>query len=429
MVRRGLAFLPVILPIRYLWSNGGTHDTIAAVPQGAYTVTVTGGGACSATASVTVTSTNPLVVATTATNASCNNNNGTAIADITAGSAPYSYLWNNNATTDTISGLGTGTYTVTVTGAGGCTATASATVISSNGITLSATSISTSCGNNNGLAIAVVTTGTGPYTYTWNNTGTTDTISGLAAGNYTVTAVDANHCSSTASVSVAASQAPAEVVNSNKTIMCSGDSAQICATNSYPTYAWNTGDTSQCIITAYAGNYYVTITDNNHCTAVSNQVTVSNYTPTPVTISVNGDTLTSYSAITYQWYLNGQALPGDTTNTIIATQAGTYTVTIKDAHGCYYSSSPTHVTGINNVIMAKDISVYPNPLVSGSWHVDISEALIGSLCEVLDADGQVLYKGELKNRQNEVSLAVAKGVYVMRIAYANETLNIKLIKM
>jgi SprB repeat len=416
-------------PYTYAWSNNGTTQTISNLASGTYTVTVTSGG-CSATASINVTVSGGLTVNPVPTATTCGNNNGSAIANATGGTGTYTYNWSNNASTQTISNVAPGTYTVTVTGAGGCSGTASVNIAASTGITLTPSSVNTTCGNNNGSASVAVTGGTGNYTYTWSNNSSAATVVNLAAGTYQVTVHDASGCSSTASVTINPSGGNSVVVGPSS-IICAGDSATVCAPAGYVSYAWNTGDTTTCITTPYAGNYYVTVTDNGGCTATSNHASINNYTPTPVTISVNGDTLTSYTAVTYQWYLNGQPIPGATTATIVAHTSGNYTVEITDNNGCHYTSSVTtiKVTGLDNVSAGSSIKVYPNPLAAGNWHVDVSEALIGATCQVFDADGRLVYKDELKSTQSEISLNVAQGVYLMQIYSPHINYNLKLIKL
>ena len=65
-------------------------------------------------------------------------------------------------------------------------------------------SVAVSCfGGNNGAINLAVSGGTAPYTYDWSTGATTQNISGLASGSYTVTVTDANGCASTtASISI-----------------------------------------------------------------------------------------------------------------------------------------------------------------------------------------------------------------------------------
>jgi len=126
--------------------------------------------------------------------------NGDALGSLTVtasdGTTPYTYNWSNTATTATISTLGAGTYTVTVTDAGGTTATSSATITEPTALntTISSQTNVACFGENTGSLTASVTGGTSPYTYNWNSGETSATISGKAAGTYTVSVLDANGC-------------------------------------------------------------------------------------------------------------------------------------------------------------------------------------------------------------------------------------------
>ena len=70
-------------------------------------------------------------------------------------------------------------------------------------VTLSGVATSTSCaGVSNGSINLTVTNGVAPYTYLWNNAATTEDISNLAAGTYSVTVRDFYGCTATTSVTV-----------------------------------------------------------------------------------------------------------------------------------------------------------------------------------------------------------------------------------
>lgn len=230
--------------------------------------------------------------------------------------------------------------------------------------------------------------------------------------------------------------APA-TITTGKSNICPGDSTQICAPAGLPSYNWNTGDTTACIETADAGPYYVTVSEANGCTVVSNQVTVSVYSPLPVTISVNGDTLTSYSAVTYQWYLNGAPIAGATSQTYIASTGGTYTVEVTDTNGCAETSAPEVVSSINDLNNTGGISIYPNPNYSGSWQLaarlpdgQVGNNLLGATVEVFDVTGQIVFQSIISNQQSTISIPnAAEGVYMLRIVTGEYYVSGRLVKL
>ena len=186
-------------PYTYLWSNAATTASIVNVTAGTYSVTITDANGCTDNSSVTITEPIVLTASGVATNVSCNGgNDGTVDLSVTGGTAPYTYAWDNSATTEDMIGLTAGTYSVTVTDANGCTATASATITESTLLVTNGTITDVSClGSADGSIDVTVTGGTTPYTYAWDNTATTEDLSGLTAGTYTVTITDANGCTDT----------------------------------------------------------------------------------------------------------------------------------------------------------------------------------------------------------------------------------------
>ncbi|MBE0660903.1 MAG: T9SS type A sorting domain-containing protein, partial [Bacteroidales bacterium] len=139
------------------------------------------------------------------TNVSCNGGtNGTATVTGSGGTAPYTYLWSNAQTTATATGLSAGIYTVTVTDDNGCSALAFVEITEPTLLIaeiIASTEVSCYEGSD-GTATVNATGGTTPYTYEWD----TDpiqyaaTASGLEAGMYTVTVIDANGCEAEAIV-------------------------------------------------------------------------------------------------------------------------------------------------------------------------------------------------------------------------------------
>ena len=80
-------------------------------------------------------------------------------------------------------------------------------------------------------------------------------------------------------------------------------------------------------------------------------------------VTVNGDTLNcDPNGVSYQWYLNGVAIPGADSTNCIATVSGNYSVQIISFIGCSNTSIPTHVsiTGVNS-LAGRGIAMFPNP--------------------------------------------------------------------
>jgi hypothetical protein len=92
---------------------------------------------------------------------------------------------------------------------------------------------------------------------------------------------------------------------------------------------------------------------------------VNNAAPPLPTISEAAGMLSSTSAVTYQWYLNGNLIVGATNQDYTPTQDGIYVVRTTDANGCvnvyssgyHYSSS----VGVNEVSASNSLIIYPNP--------------------------------------------------------------------
>ena len=161
---------------------------------------------------------------------------------------------------------------------------------------------------------------------------------------------------------------------------------------------------------------------------MSNQVPLNFYPQTQVSVSENGDTLSAFNGIAYQWYLNGQIISGATSPTYIALVPGSYQVLITDSNGCQASSSALLVSGIEN-LASDNIRIYPNPLSGSDWQLDVSSALIGSKLEIFDAGGRLVYNAEVKNLKSQFSLNLASGIYFLRLYSQQINVLKKLVKL
>lgn len=364
-------------PYTYLWTPGGqTTATATQLCAGNYNINVTDANGCVVVNSVTITQPSLLAVNTTVVNSNCQQNNGRACATIAGGIPPYTYQWNDPATqtTSCATNLFANSYMITVTDGNGCTAQAPANVndISGPTVTMASSTNITCYGDSNGTALANISGGVAPYNIAWTPTGPTSTFANnLAQGWHSITVTDSAGCVGSASVFITQ---PAEItgwvtsVNPSCFGSCNGSATINASGGTGPlTYFWNSNpsQTTQTATGLCAGNYTVTVTDSNNCSAQFNRVLTQ---PQPlvlgsavitnvscfgdndggITINPSGGT----PAYNVQWAPNA-----GTGNQISGLVAGSYTATVTDSKGCtetdtYVVTEPpllvVSVTGTNS---------------------------------------------------------------------------------
>ena len=100
-----------------------------------------------------------------------------------------------------------------------------------------------------------------------------DTISNLYAGVYSVIAIDANNCASQKIIAVNNISSATISVDSSISVRCNGDingSIYLSLTNGEApfTYEWSNGVTTLNLLNQPAGQYVLTVTDNNGCLSI-----------------------------------------------------------------------------------------------------------------------------------------------------------------
>ncbi len=203
-----------VSPFTYAWSNGMTTEDLFDLAAGQYTVTVTDAEDMSATLSFSISEPSPLNIVVNITSPSCfGESDGSVEVIVTGGFPSYFYYWSTGYVGQFHPGLSAGTYFVDVVDSNGCLATETFVISESSPITISTIIEDASCGQGNGAITATVTGENGPYTYNWITGATTQTITALFPGDYTLTISDGLGCSAVESLTVGEKSIEGEVIN------------------------------------------------------------------------------------------------------------------------------------------------------------------------------------------------------------------------
>ncbi|MGZ3862703.1 MAG: PKD domain-containing protein [Bacteroidia bacterium] len=416
-------------PYTYTWMPGGVNTaTLTGVASGSYTVFVNDANACPASLIVNVNDNGgPSASIIGITNVTCyGGSNGTATASVVGGTGTISYTWSPSGGNGPVAtGLPAGTYVVMVTDQNGCQAlaTTSPGITQPPPITIAVTTTNVSCfAGNNGTASASASGGTPGFTYVWLPSNTPGTsISGLAAGIYTVQATDANSCVQTQTFSITQPTAALSVTPASTPALCFGGSSGTASstasggTSPY-NYSWMPGGfSSQNISHLTAGTYTVNVTDSKGCVA-SNTVIVAQ--PPIISLAMASNNSTCGSA-------NGQATvtasggtpsysyswspSGGSTNVAGGLNSGNYYVLVTDNNGCTATSSIT----VNN-------TPGPTVTVSSVTNVSCNGGADGTAtAAVSGGTGTITYTWSPVGGNNQVGTGMSQGNYTVTIKDAN----------
>ena len=307
------------MPYTYLWNTGSTNSTLMGIGSGNYSVTVTDGNNCTATAAVVLN--NPAAITSQFAYTSCNSytwggttytatgnynkiftaQNGcdsVVTLNLTIYRSSNSIVSINTCTNYTwpltgITYTQSGNYSHTIVGgnANGCDSIITLQLnIPATPVSANITSTNVLCnGANNGTISITPSNGIAPYSiyiydindlsssirgYTAVAAGTSRTATSLPDGTYFVEVIDQYGCFYSANVTISEPAPLTAIASVQQPITCNqGTDGSInvsVAGGTMPyTYLWNTGSTNSTLTGIGSGNYSVTVTDGNNCTATA----------------------------------------------------------------------------------------------------------------------------------------------------------------
>ena len=368
-----------VLPYTYLWGGSQSTASVTGQAAGIYTLTVTDANGCIATGTDTITVFQNTINAQIGGVVApvCTDTNGVLVAMPAGGTTPYAFNWSNGIATASNRNLGAGTYNLTVTDAQGCSASAQSILTANSGLLQAFTFSTPETGPGQGGQVTVnAAAGTAPYTYAWNTGGSTNQISGLATGTYSVTVTDANGCIASASASVGAYNlvnCMACFVIVEDSVSNGIDSGYNCSTGNNISYLWNFGDDS-------------TSTEIN---PVHNYAHPGRYL---ICLQVSDSSGCSNSYCDSSFYLMD--------STVMRVGIGNHPL----------------FNAIAAINISPEISLYPNP-AGDKINVSIGSKMIGFHYYILDITGRELQQGILVRQLTEMDISsFADGVYLFRLA-------------
>ena len=344
--------------------SGATSSTYTATQPGNYTVMVIN-GACYTNSSVTAVSmsgTGSASITPVGPTTFCTG--GNVVLNANAGGS-YQWMRNgvsiNGANSSSYTASQAGSYTVTV-GSGSCSGTSSAVTVSvtsgGGSASITAAGPTTFCTGGN-----VVLNASAGSSYQWKRNGTS--ISGATYSNYTATqagsysvTVGSGSCSGTSSpVTVTVTTlGTATIATGGATSFCTGGSVALYAnTGTGYSYVWKrngsviNGATASNYTATQGGSYTVAVNAGS-CSATSSAIVVTVTSSISATLFATGPVGFCYGGsvvlavnsgvgYTYVWKRNGSTITGANANSLVATQAGIYTVVVSNGNCTATSNS------------------------------------------------------------------------------------------
>jgi hypothetical protein len=398
----------------YQWTTGDNTPVVFGIADGTYTVTITDGAGCTYTGSVQVGGTPPL---TTTTNlvqgAGCASANGSATAQAAGGIPPYTYLWDNGETGATASTLSVGPHTVTVEDAAGCQAESQVIIIPLGFPIISgANTQDYFCGSPGNIDVTILS-GTPPFTYQWTNGQTTEDLSGLLPGLYSLTATDQNGCIATIN-NLEIKNLGDEVDLSFSQQNCGLSASALNGTGQF-SYTWSNNTVGNSISPVISGStYIVSVTDALGCFGTDTVVAETGVIAAVFDHVINGFevSFTGDSTLLSSFWDFGDGTTGASLNPIHTyTGNGTYTVVHISTSPCGADTSTVQV--VINVVKTSTplkpqiVTVFPNP-TTGQFTIDMefSEAVNGQYL-LFDILGRLIISAGIDGLEAMVSLDIS----------------------
>ena len=354
---------PYSLTLNSVVIGAGTDTIYPNLNGGTYTIEVTDSLGCSASVMPVVAEPTAVVLGSTPTNVNCfGDTTGSLLLAASGGAMNYQYSLTSDVdfqSSGLFTPLAAGSYTAYTADDNNCRDTITV-QITEPALPLTIDHIGINdiacAGDNDGNIVVSMVGGTAPYQYSTDNISfqNSNTLGGLAGGNYTAYIMDSNGCTIDSSGNIIDEPSPLLLsVLSTVDVTCNNGSngvINVSTSGGSTPYSFTiTGGTAQpdsSFTNLTPGAYTVTVTDSANCT---NTVSVNLVNPAPIVptivtvpIACSGDNngeinITNVSGGTapFQVIFNSNpAVPLATNDMFTGLADGNYTIEITDANNC-----------------------------------------------------------------------------------------------
>ncbi len=339
-----------VAPFSFFWNGEPADSILTNVSADLYTIQVTDANGCSTSDEIIIEQPPVLALQSDAIQVDCfGNTTGSATVIPEGGTLPYIYQWDNaadNQTTAMAGFLAAGSYTVTVIDNNDCEVSTIVEVNQPEILSVTTDFSNPNCSEGEDGQIQLTVSGGIPdYNYSWSpvlaNVGT---FSNLTAGTYHVTISDFNNCLAEASIQLE-DPAPVTIASQTTDVSCfegnnGAISIEYTGVVGTPDFSWSNGIGAQNINNLTAGDYCLTITDDNNCQAID---CISIEEPLPLALSLSAQNISCDEEDdgSIDLTISGGVSPysfdwsnGSSSEDVVDLTVGNYSVTITDMNNC-----------------------------------------------------------------------------------------------
>ena len=224
----------------------------------------------------------------------------------------------------------------------------------------------------------------------------------------------------------------ANIVASDPSVLCQGDSVVLSSDKVFYSYLWNTGDTVNSIVVTDPGSFQVSVSNIQNCKTISPVYHVG-FAENPVQPLIwrKENILHTVTANTYQWFLNGIEIGGANSQTFQAKQDGNYSVRVTNYNDCSAHSAILPFVFFTGE--AFKVDAFPNP-AEGQVEIDIKNNTGEiTLISVADVLGQIVLSKSIVNPAYNFRIPIdlssfPNGIYTIRMSNKENIHTIKIVK-